>query len=257
MSASRALVATAALYEPGALALAAGALASRLDAARPAEIIAEARLLLGRDRIAAVSSFGAESAVLLKAVAEVDPAIPVLFVDTGWLFEETLAYRDELVRLLGLTDVRTIGPSPAELARDPDRDLWQRDGDGCCGLRKVAPLRRALARFDGWINGRKRCHGADRAAIPVVETDGHRLKFNPLAHASEEDIAAAFRQANLPQHPLTKHGFASIGCMPCTTRSLPGEASRAGRWRGSGKTECGIHAAPDGIVPDADRRIVA
>jgi len=215
-----------------------------LAKASPAEIIAEALRQVGRERLAVVSSFGTESAALLKVTADVDPAIPVVFLDTGWLFEETLAYRDTLTSLLGLTDVRTIHPLPDTLNReDKDRDLWFSNPDQCCFIRKVEPLARALEPFGAWLNGRKRFQGGDRAAIPVVEADGARLKFNPLANVSQDELKALYAAMNLPPHPLVASGFTSIGCMPCTSRTLPGEDPRAGRWRDRGKTECGIHVA--------------
>ena len=210
--------------------------------ATPAEVIATALRTVGRERLALVSSFGTESAALLKVMAEVDQAIPVVFLDTGWLFEETLAYRDTLIAALGLRDVRSIRPLEETLAReDPDRDLWFSDPDACCRIRKVEPLKRALAPFSAWINGRKRFQGGLRAAIPLVEDDGIRLKFNPFANLSREEIEAIYAQAKLPPHPLAASGFLSVGCMPCTSRTSADEDVRAGRWRGRAKTECGIH----------------
>lgn len=212
--------------------------------AAPADIIESALRTVGRERLALVSSFGTESAALLKLMADVDPAIPVIFLDTGWLFEETLAYRDTLIARLGLRDVRSIKPVEETLSReDPDRELWFSDPDACCRIRKVEPLNRALLPFSAWINGRKRFQGGARAAIPVVEQDGGRLKFNPFANVSREEIAAIYASADLPPHPLAASGFLSIGCMPCTSRSSPDEDARAGRWRGRSKTECGIHVA--------------
>ncbi|HLX16549.1 MAG TPA: phosphoadenylyl-sulfate reductase [Bradyrhizobium sp.] len=221
-------------------------LAAELDRAlrqaAPAEVIAGALRLFGRERLALVSSFGTESAALLKVMADVDPAIPVVFLDTGWLFEETLAYRDRLIETLGLRDVRSIKPLEETLRReDPDRELWFSDPDACCRIRKVEPLQRALAPFSAWINGRKRFQGGLRAAIPVVEDDGIRLKFNPFANVSREAIEAIYAQAKLPPHPLVNAGYLSVGCMPCTSRTSPDEDTRAGRWRGRAKTECGIH----------------
>jgi len=217
---------------------------ARLNDASPAEIIRAAVDIVGREKLALVSSFGTESAALLKFAADVDPAIPVVFLDTGWLFEETLAYRNTLIEHLGLADVRTIHPLTEDVARqDADRELWLTDPDACCHLRKVEPLTRALAPFDAWLNGRKRFQGGDRAAIPVVERDGARLKFNPLANVTAEELKALYAEAKLPQHPLVASGFASVGCMPCSSRSAPGEDARAGRWRGKAKTECGIHVA--------------
>ncbi|MDB5655564.1 MAG: Phosphoadenosine phosphosulfate reductase [Tardiphaga sp.] len=213
-----------------------------LQSASPAEVIVAALERVGRDRLALVSSFGTESAALLKVMADVDRAIPVLFLDTGWMFEETLAYRDALVRTLGLSNVRTIRPTAAALAADdPDGDRWSSDPDTCCRIRKVEPLAQALAPFDAWLSGRKRFQGGSRAAIPVVEFDDGRLKFNPFANVTADEIQLIYATAGLPPHPLVASGFASVGCLPCTTRTAPGEDPRAGRWRGRGKTECGIH----------------
>jgi phosphoadenosine phosphosulfate reductase len=228
--------------------------AAKLDRAlrdaSPAEVIAAALKTVGREQLALVSSFGTESAALLKVMADVDPAIPVVFLDTGWLFEETLAYRDTLIATLGLRDVRSIQPLQETLIKeDPDRELWFSDPDACCRIRKVEPLKRALAPFRGWINGRKRFQGGLRADIPVVEDDGARLKFNPFANVSREAIEAIYTDAKLPPHPLAASGFLSVGCMPCTSRTSPDEDARAGRWRGRAKTECGIHTiktAPSG-----------
>jgi phosphoadenosine phosphosulfate reductase len=215
-----------------------------LRSATSADIIESALRTVGRERLALVSSFGTESAALLKLMADVDPAIPVIFLDTGWLFEETLAYRDTLIARLGLRDVRSIRPVEETLSReDPDRELWFSDPDACCRIRKVEPLNRALAPFSAWINGRKRFQGGARAAIPVVEQDAGRLKFNPFANVSREDIAGIYASADLPRHPLAASGYQSIGCMPCTSRTSPDEDTRAGRWRGRPKTECGIHTA--------------
>ncbi|QFR33516.1 phosphoadenylyl-sulfate reductase [Ancylobacter sp. TS-1] len=213
-----------------------------LEKATPTEIIREAAASAGAGRLCLVSSFGTESAVLIAFMAQVDPSIPVVFLDTGWLFEETLAYRDTLTAQLGLTGVRTLQPDAARLAElDAERDLWFSDPDACCRIRKVEPLARALAGFDAWLNGRKRYQGGLRADIPVVERDGARLKFNPLANLGREEVEAAHKRFGLPDHPLLAKGFNSVGCMPCTSRASGAEGARAGRWRGQAKTECGIH----------------
>jgi phosphoadenosine phosphosulfate reductase len=215
-----------------------------LRTASPAEIIEAALKAVGRDKLALVSSFGTESAALLKVMADVDPAIPVVFLDTGWLFDETLAYRDTLIAKLGLRDVRSIKPLEEALTReDPDRELWFSDPDACCRIRKVEPLARALAPFSAWINGRKRFQGGLRAELPVVEDDGAKLKFNPFANVAREEIEAIYKLADLPPHPLVASGYLSVGCMPCSSRTAPGEDARAGRWRGRAKTECGIHTS--------------
>ncbi len=211
--------------------------------ASPEDIVAAAAAAAMAGRLAIVSSFGAESAILLAAAAQVDRHIPILMINTGYLFPETLAYRDQLKERLGLSDMRTVTPDPHEAERDdPGGDLFTMDADACCALRKVRPLARALEGFDVWANGRKRYQGPSRAAIPVVETDGPRLKFNPLALLSRGEVVERFRGLGLPFHPLERFGYASIGCMPCTSRVAPGENPRAGRWRGQGKVECGLHS---------------
>lgn len=193
-------------------------------------------------RIALVSSFGADSAVLLHLVSTVDKATPVVFVDTGHLFPETMAYRDELVALLGLTSVQAVTPSAEDLATyDPEQFLWSSDPDLCCEVRKVRPLGRAIAGYDAWITGRKRFQSDTRAALPLFETEGERIKINPLAGWTATRLLAYLDEHALPRHHLVAQGYPSIGCIPCTTAVRPGEDARAGRWRGKGKTECGIH----------------
>jgi phosphoadenosine phosphosulfate reductase len=194
-------------------------------------------------RIAVVSSFGAESAVLLAHVAEIDPAVPVLFLDTQKHFPETLDYCRTLSAHLGLRDVRLIAPDGAELAlADPDGTLHRYVPDDCCALRKVAPLTRALAPFAAWINGRKRHQAATRAGLAFVEQDEKWVKFNPLADWSAADIAAEMTRRDLPRHPLALRGYTSIGCAPCTQPAGAGGDIRAGRWAGTAKVECGIHS---------------
>jgi len=222
-------------------------LVARLDAelrhAHPRTII-EAALETFGDKLALVSSFGAESAVLLDIAGKVDPNIPVLFLDTGMLFGQTLDYRKNLAAHLGLTDVRDLRPHYQDLATiDPEAKLWQTDTDACCNLRKVVPLDLALADFDAWITGRKRFHGGARLTLPVVEHADGRVKFNPLANWTKEDLDAYAAEQKLPAHPLVEAGFPSIGCWPCTHPVEDGNDVRAGRWAGSQKTECGIHVA--------------
>jgi len=191
---------------------------------------------------AVVSSFGSESAVLLHLVAEVDPTTPVLFINTGKLFAETLRYRDRLQDLLGLGDIRTLAPHPADrAAKDPDGTLWARDTDACCNFRKVIPIRRALEGFAAQITGRKRFQTQARAEMRAVEYFDGRFRFNPLSDWSQADLEAYIARHNLPRHPLVEDGYPSIGCMPCTRRVHVGEAYRDGRWAGLDKDECGIH----------------
>ena len=193
-------------------------------------------------RIALVSSFGADSAVLLHMISGIDKSTPVVFVDTGQHFPETIAYRDRLVESLGLTNIVVAEPEAETLAaEDPEKFLFASDPDRCCEIRKVQPLGKALAPYEAWITGRKSFQSLDRARTPLFEAEGERVKVNPLVGWSAGDLLAYIKQAELPPHPLVAMGFPSIGCLPCTSAVRPGEDARAGRWRGKAKTECGIH----------------
>lgn len=230
-------------YDPAEL----PGLEARLDAelrrAEPEAILAKA-IEVFPDSLALVSSFGAESAVLLHMVAQARPDLPVLFLDTGMLFAQTLDYRRALSARLGLTGVRDLRPAFADLATaDPRSDLWKTDTDGCCEVRKVLPLERGLEGYEAWITGRKRFHGGDRLALPVVESAEGRIKFNPLANWDKAALDAYMGRHGLPAHPLVEHGYPSLGCWPCTQPVEEGQDVRAGRWAGSEKTECGIHVA--------------
>jgi phosphoadenosine phosphosulfate reductase len=201
------------------------------------------------ERTALVSSFGAESIVLLDMVASIDPRTPVLFLDTGKLFELTRQYRERVTDLLGLRDVRVLRPEPEARRRlDPESDLWRRAPDDCCELRKTAPLERGLDGFAAWVTGRKRFQGGLRVTLPRIEGDARtgRIKLNPLAMWSAEDLEHYRRLRDLPVHPLVERGYRSIGCRPCTRPIGTGEPARAGRWSGLDKTECGIHGRGQG-----------
>lgn len=194
-------------------------------------------------RIAMVSSFGAESVALLHLVSVIDRTIPVLFIDTRMLFPETLDYQADVADRLGLTDVQRVAARALDIAiEDRDGTLHRRDPDACCDLRKSRPLDRALEPFDAWITGRKRFQSGSRAQIEFFETDGaHRIKVNPLAYWTPQDVQDYMINNRLPRHPLVAQGYPSIGCAPCTSPVAPGEDPRAGRWRGAAKDECGIH----------------
>ena len=200
--------------------------------------------------MALVSSFGAESVVLLHMVSRVAPGLPVLFIDTQMLFPETLEYQRDVSARLGLTNVQVIRADPAQVARqDPDGTLHQFDANACCDLRKTVPLEGALSGYDAWITGRKRFQNSDRAALEFFEPEQPlRLRINPLAHWRSEDVQEYMIENNLPRHPLVARGYPSIGCAPCTSPVKPGEDPRAGRWRGSDKSECGIHFIGGKIV---------
>lgn len=204
-------------------------------------------------RVALVSSFGADSVVLLHMISVLRNDLPVLFVDTGKMFAETLAYQIDIAARLGLRDVRTIRPDPTRLAaHDPEGTLHRRDPDRCCALRKTEPLVRALADFDAWITGRRRHQAATRAGLEFFEADAAgRIKINPLAHWRPGDVRDYIENNALPRHPLVAKGYLSIGCAPCTAPVAPGDDPRAGRWPGRRKTECGIHLGPPPSGPPA------
>lgn len=200
--------------------------------------------------IAIVSSFGADSSVLLHMVAQVDPSLPVYFLETGKHFAETLQYVDTLKVQLGLSNVRWLRPDPKDIARfDPKGDLWETDPDSCCHIRKTEPLEAEIAQYGGWVTGRKRYQTAERGVLPHFElTSDDRIKVNPLAYFSDADVNAYKTQHGLPEHPLFAKGYKSIGCAPCTTIVAEGEDPRAGRWRGLNKKECGIHFDFNGAI---------
>lgn len=192
--------------------------------------------------LAAVSSFGANSAVLLHLIAQVDRNLPVIFLDTGKHFDETLGYRDALIADLGLTDLRIVEPLAETLmAEDPDGKLNAADPDRCCAIRKVEPMARAVEPFRAWLTGRKQFQAATRASLPVFEAVGPRMRINPLARWTGADIADYLAAHKLRENPLVAFGYLSIGCFPCTQPVQPGEDARSGRWAGQAKTECGIH----------------
>lgn len=192
--------------------------------------------------LAYVSSFGAESAVMLRLISDVDRAVPVIFIDTGMHFHQTLQYRDLLTELLGLSDVRTVRPLPEHIrAHDFAGKLHASDPDACCEIRKVTPLAPALEGVSAWITGRKRSHGGGRVDLRVFEASEGRFKVNPLLDWGPADIESFMQTHRLPRHPLTEQGYPSVGCWPCTVRPVdPGDV-RSGRWAGRGKTECGLH----------------
>lgn len=200
--------------------------------------------------VAIVSSFGADSAVLLHMVSQVKKDLPVYFLETGKHFPETLDYVETLKTRLGLTNVIAIAPDPADLKRfDPNGDLWETDPDSCCHIRKTEPLEPITEQYGGWVTGRKRYQTAERGVLPHFElTSDDRIKVNPLAYFSDADVVTYRQQHGLPEHPLYGQGYKSIGCAPCTSVVAEGEDPRAGRWRGLNKKECGIHFDFNGAI---------
>jgi len=228
----------------------ADALEARFGGRSPQEIIQHALDENFPGGLAAVSSFGADSAVLLNMIAEIDRSLPILFLDTGKHFGETLEYRDALAADLGLSNVQVITPLQAVLDRDdPDGKLHQRDTNACCGIRKVEPMARAVEPFGAWLTGRKRFQAATRGALPAFEAVGPRIRINPLARWTTSDLADYMRAHDLRENPLVAYGYLSIGCFPCTEPVKPGEDARSGRWAGQTKTECGIH------LPELERSL--
>ena len=228
--------------QPEAAAAIAAALEAGSGGLEPQAVIARALERFGAGEVAAVSSFGADSAVLLHMVAQVDRGLPIVFLDTGKHFGETLDYRDQLAADLGLTDIRIVTPDEAALERvDPKGDLHRTDTDGCCAVRKVEPMARGVAPFRAWFTGRKRFQASTRAAMPVFEAVGERVRINPLARWDTAQLADYMRRHALRENPLVAYGYLSIGCFPCTEPAKPGEDARSGRWAGQAKTECGIH----------------
>jgi phosphoadenosine phosphosulfate reductase len=211
-------------------------------AGRSAQDIIRAALSEFGRRLTYVSSFGAESAVMLGLIAEVDPEIPIIFIDTGMHFHQTLQYRDTLGARLALRDIRTFHPAREDVTDlDPRGQLNKTDPDACCDIRKVRPLAPALEGFDAWITGRKHFHGGGRLRLPAVELSPPRFKFNPLIDWTAEDIAAYLAERDLPPHPMVAEGYPSIGCWPCTMRPVDPTDVRSGRWVGLKKEECGMH----------------
>jgi phosphoadenosine phosphosulfate reductase len=236
------LDATAAVLEERSAGDEARALETRYGHLEPELIIELSIDRFFAEEIATVSSFGAESAVLLHMIAQVDPTLPVLFLETGKHFDATLAYRDELARHLGLTNVIDIRPRAETVKeKDPFGILFSIDKDGCCHIRKVEPLARAVSPYRAWFTGRKQFQAATRTVLPAFEAVGPRVRINPLARWRSADLAAYMRKHGLPAHPLVEKGYRSIGCQACTRPVADGEDDRAGRWAGTNKIECGIH----------------
>ena len=216
----------------------------KFESPEPSEIIAASLTLFGEKNLAVVSSFGAESIVLLHLIAQHSQDVPVFFIDTGKHFWETQTYRQQVTDVLGLRDVRVIRPSEIVLAdKDPNGDLHKTDPDGCCAVRKVNPLIEVRGQFQAWFTGRKRYQAATRSKLQIFEFENEGAKINPLAGMTNEGVSQYMSQHDLPRHPMTLMGYPSIGCEPCTK---PADASdpRAGRWSGFNKTECGIHSKP-------------
>lgn len=213
----------------------------RLEGLGPEDRLAFAVETFGEDLLF-TSSFGAQSGVLLHLWSRVAKGLPVVFIDTGFLFPETLAYRDRLAERLGL-EVRVLRPDIAReelLARWGD-DIQKKDPDFCCGLNKVAPLAPLKEKARGWVSGLRRDQSRARERVAILEQDGHLVRVHPIASFTKDDVAAYLARHDIPEHPLVARRYLSIGCAPCTRPVEDGEDERAGRWSWTNKTECGLH----------------
>jgi phosphoadenosine phosphosulfate reductase len=224
-------------------ALEADELALELSGASAAEILRRAAERFP-GRVVLTCSWQRTSSVLVHLIASQSLDVRIVEVDTGLLFPETHDVRDRLIERLGIS-VETLRPrrTVAEQADDQGSELWLREPDACCGLRKVEPLERALAGADAWVSGLRRSSGGERATVRPFSFDEKRgvIKVAPLWQWSSGDVEAYCAQHDLPVHALHAQGYPSIGCVPCTRAVAPGEDERAGRWAGTAKTECGLH----------------
>ena len=207
-----------------------------LETGHPADTLRWAADQFGLDRLVVTASF--EDAVLVHLAATAVPGIEIVLLDTQYLFAETSWFVDELAKKLDL-NLHIIHP----LSNIQPDNLWQSDLEGCCNVRKVEPLERALAGNRAWVTGVRRADGPTRANAPVAGFDIGRniVKLNPLAAYSDDDMALYVQLHDLPANPLTERGYPSIGCWPCTRPVAAGQDKRGGRWVGSAKTECGLH----------------
>jgi phosphoadenosine phosphosulfate reductase len=216
----------------------------RLEELSPEERLAFAVEVWGKDLLF-TSSFGAGSGVLLHMWSKIAGGLPVVFLDTGFLFDETLAYRDKLVDLFGLK-VEVVRPaiSTTDFVVEHGADIYLKDPDFCCKTNKVDPLQPYLASARGWVSGLRRDQSKTRSSTPILQaTEDGPVKVHPLATMTAAEANAYMERHGIPEHPLRARRYLSIGCAPCTRPVAEGEDERAGRWAGQGKTECGLHTA--------------
>jgi len=218
-------------------------ISAELETASPEELLRWAVEEFGSD-VALATGFGAEGTVLVAMLSVISPGTQIFYLDTELLFPETYALRDQLEARYGVRfERRTTHLSLSDQAAQYGERLWERQPDLCCRLRKVEPLREMLSGLRAWVTAIRRDQSPARADIGVVERDERfgLIKINPLAVWSERDVWAYIARNDVPYNPLHDHSFPSIGCVPCTTPVKIGETQRAGRWRGTSKTECGLH----------------
>lgn len=218
-----------------------------LETAEPPDILTWAAGTI--EKLAVASSFQSSGLVILHLLKDIRGDVPVLFLETGFHFPETLEFRDRVAEMWGLELVVLRGEhrTPEKQAEQYGPALYRRDPDRCCAINKVEPLQRALQDYDGWISGLRRDQSPMRADTPMVEAQmlpsgDEVIKIHPLAHWSRDQVDGYIAEHNIPTNPLLERGFASIGCWPCTRPVEEGEEERSGRWDGFAKTECGIHS---------------
>lgn len=223
---------------------------ARFEKTQPEEIIRWA-IFEFRPNLALTSSFQTESVALLHMVSKIDPSVPVLFLETGWHFPETLEFKNKIIKQLGLTNVVELKADPekrARLDKETGGKPYEVNPDYCCHINKVEPLDQAISGLDAWISGIRRSQSKTRKDIKIIEEYDMKspsseplYKINPLANVTSGDLWWYIKEHHLPKHPLFEKGYLSIGCWPCTKPVQPGDDERSGRWAGREKTECGIH----------------
>ncbi|HJT22135.1 MAG TPA: phosphoadenylyl-sulfate reductase [Nitrospira sp.] len=220
--------------------------AESLETKPPQEILTAA-IERYAPKVVLACSFGAEDVVLVDMVHRIDPSVPLLYLDTDFLFPETYTTRDRIVQQYGLKPAQVLQVksllTPQKQAQQFGEALWARDPDRCCELRKLEPLTRALKDYDAWITGIRREQSPTRAHAKVVEWDARfqLVKLNPLARWTWSDVWTYIKVYEVPYNELHDRNYPSIGCTHCTSSVAPGEDPRAGRWKNQAKTECGLH----------------
>ncbi|MEE2694747.1 MAG: phosphoadenylyl-sulfate reductase [Pseudomonadota bacterium] len=208
----------------------------------PYEIIEESIKKNFKDDIAYVCSFGSESAIILHMISEIKNDLPIIMLNTNFLFSETLEYRDYLLKRLKLTNFKEIFPDSSDIeTADKNNDLWKKNPDSCCNIRKVVPLQKELEKYTSWISGRKSYHEGERRNIKSFEYLNGKIVINPLADVEKGFVDAYFKNKKINRHPLVDQGYLSIGCINCTVKTIDVNDPRSGRWHNKLKTECGIH----------------
>jgi phosphoadenosine phosphosulfate reductase len=231
----------------------------RFESAKPLEIVEWALTDSGLDEMAISTAFQVEGTCLIHMATRLRPDIPILFLETGYHFAETLAFKQRLTELLGLNVRELTGDhTVASQAEAYGPRLYERDPKQCCELNKVIPFARGLHEYDAWLTSMRRDSAWTRRDTPIVsrtrlDPDGKTvIKINPIANWTRQEAFAYLKEHDLPRNPLYDLGFASIGCAPCTRMVFAGEDERAGRWSGLLKTECGIHVREAGLQKDED-----